>query len=70
MIEKFWEYTPEERERKMRCIKCKYSFTPNTFSTIILCDYLDKTGHRRGCPAENCDKFEPRKELRKGRKYD
>ena len=64
------ENTQERKKHKKRCIKCKYSYVPNIKGAIIVCDYLDKTGRRRGCPAENCDKFEPREELRKGRKYD
>ena len=36
--------------------KCK--FACGTTESTLCCDYLSRTGNRRGCPAEQCDKFE------------
>jgi len=36
-----------------RCKACKF-FNSN----LIICDYLERTGTIRGCPIENCEKFE------------
>ena len=40
-----------------RCKKCTYSGL--VLYTTICCDYMNRTGEPRGCPAgDNCDKFE------------
>lgn len=44
---------------KKICKKCKYSFHDGTVGCI--CGYILITNKRRGCPAEDCDKFEPKK---------
>nr|DAD99468.1 MAG TPA: hypothetical protein [Siphoviridae sp. ctNU74] len=43
---------------KKRCAKCRYSVK---LQSTVLCDYLEKTGHRRDCDAETCTKFESRR---------
>ena len=45
-----------------KCVKCKYSGIIGT--NQVVCDFILRTGHRRGCPADKCDKFEPRREKR------
>lgn len=49
-----------------RCHYCKYIADNGTYH-YPFCDYLEKVGHRRGCPAgDECDKFEE-KEVKKER---
>lgn len=43
----------------MDCRKCKYSGIVGMKN--VTCDYILRTGHRRGCPADQCDKYEPRR---------
>lgn len=59
-------------QKKNYCIYCKYSSTigssgskgnVNEFNGVI-CDYIGKTGKRRGCSPIGCVKFERRKERR------
>lgn len=66
----FFTMTPEEKAAKELCFKCKYGWAPLATGAAVYCDYLCKKGHRRECSHINCDKYEPRKKLRKGRKYD
>ncbi len=42
-----------------------YSDTNNESVTNKICGYILQTGNPRGCPADNCDKFEPIIEQRK-----
>lgn len=44
------------------CRTCKYG---NKHTSTVTCDYLVITGHRRGCPAGSCDKYEKGKGRRK-----
>ena len=46
---------------------CEYSFSPTTGFTF--CDYLCKTGNRRGCPAEQCDKYVKKKRNKRPRNF-
>ena len=41
------------------CMKCKYHFGGDhkQSSSRVCCDYILKTGKRRGCPVGKCDKF-------------
>lgn len=39
-----------------KCKRCKYRYGEDMGVTI--CGYLIFTGKRRGCPPDNCDKFE------------
>lgn len=36
--------------------ECKYRMKT---SGMYTCDYMLITGHRRGCPVENCNKYDP-----------
>ena len=38
---------------------CKYA--RYMCSNERYCDYISRTGHRRGCPPEECDKYEKKK---------
>lgn len=60
------------QQKKNYCLYCKYSSTigssgskgnVNEFNGVI-CDYIGKTGKRRGCSPIGCVKFERRKERR------
>ena len=60
-------------QKKNYCLYCKYSSTMgssgskgnvNVFNGV-LCDYIGKTGKRRGCSPIGCVKFERRKDRRK-----
>lgn len=44
------EETPQER----KCPTCIYR---SATSSLGNCDYIGKTGRRRGCPADNCAKY-------------
>ena len=55
----------ETKKKTVKCtpavmLKCKYSSRYNS-GTPSYCDYLCKTGERRGCKPECCDKYEKRK---------
>ena len=52
----------KEPEYKKRCRKCMYSTMMHTGrnASVIACYYNGKTQQRRGCPASECDKFEPK----------
>ena len=61
------------QQKKNYCLYCKYSSTMgssgskgnvNEFNGVI-CDYIGKTGKRRGCSPIGCVKFERRKGRRK-----
>lgn len=44
---------------------CKYaqhiSGAGKVHKTELCCCYILETGHSRGCPADQCDKYEPKK---------
>ena len=49
---------------KKRCAKCKYSVK---LQSTVLCDYLEKTGHRKKCDAkhvQNLNQEEKEKNLK------
>ena len=49
--------------KTVKCSKviktCKYS--AHITNEYMFCDYLCKTGSRRGCSVDACDKYEKRK---------
>lgn len=53
-------------ERIYKCSEvkesCKYScgISSRSSSDLIICDYIVKTGRRRGCDPEKCDKYKKR----------
>ena len=47
----------ENKNRKL-CRSCKYSNQPNLWTVSGRCNYICVTGHSRGCPASDCDKYE------------
>ena len=47
----------ENKNRKL-CRSCKYSVDPRMWITSYRCNYILITGHSRGCPASDCDKYE------------
>lgn len=62
-------YEEINQQKKNYCLYCKYSSTigssgskgnVNEFNGVI-CDYIGKTGKRRGCSPIGCVKFERRK---------
>ena len=63
----------EDRIKRMAlvCARCKYSnriagHVQSSSPEYIICDYILKTGHMRGCSVIDCNKFEPkRKEAKK-----
>ena len=57
------------QQKKNYCLNCRYSITMgssgskgniNEFNGVV-CDYIGKTGKRRGCSPIGCVKFERRK---------
>lgn len=56
------EETPQER----KCPTCIYRSASTTTGN---CDYIGKTGKRRGCPANNCIKYTP-DQKKKGKEND
>ena len=52
----------ENKKRKL-CRSCKYSNSPNLWTASGRCNYICVTGHMRGCPASDCDKYERGKRL-------
>lgn len=51
------------------CSRCVHGGKFNT--TTVMCNYLEDTGKRRGCPIGYCDKYERRRNdrLRTNKKY-
>ena len=47
---------------------CKYS--NNISGVYLVCDYINKTGHRRGCDPEKCDKYKPGLERKQGKLWE
>ena len=55
-------YKRKKREKKKtngsrRCERCVYRTYIGESEQEIACYYIEHTGHRRGCPVENCDKY-------------
>ena len=51
------------------CKRCNYKMTDkNLLNAGAHCDYITVVGHSRGCPASECDKFEPAKNTGRRRK--
>ena len=53
-----------ENKKPVKCTKsvmknCVWSYRHNS-NCEMYCDYLCKTGNRRGCPPEACTKFKQR----------
>lgn len=46
--------------------RCIYGASWTANSESPLCNYILCTGHRRGCPASECDKFQTGKKVRSG----
>lgn len=46
-----------------KCKKCKYYA-----KVTMTCDYLLRTGVRRGCPTKKCTRFEPVKKANRAKK--
>ena len=57
----------EEKPQERKCPTCIYR-SPST--TTGNCDYIGKTGQRRGCPADNCAKYTLAPQKRKEKKND
>lgn len=61
---KSWEYPDEPgiKHNNKQCVSCKYGTglkEDAKYTGKVTCDYLEKTGKRRGCkPAPNCEKYE------------
>lgn len=51
--------TLKRKKVNKSCKTCYYSFT-GSFCGVI-CQYILIEGKRRGCSAENCDKYKPKK---------
>lgn len=51
-----WKRTRNAEKRGRKCKTCMYRNNDNRFGN---CNYILITGHRRGCPADQCDKYEP-----------
>lgn len=43
----------------MSCTKKDCKFKATGSSRLDICDYIGHTGKSRGCPADNCNKYEP-----------
>ena len=52
--------------RNKQCRKCLYSWK-HLSGNEAYCDYLGKTGKRRGCPVEGCTRFEDVAPVKKGK---
>ena len=52
--------------RNKQCRKCLYSWK-HLSGNEAYCDYLGKTGKRRGCPVEGCTRFEDAKPVKNGK---
>ena len=60
--------------KKEKCRYCVYG-TRNSKCNAdniksIICDYIGKVGHSRGCRPDNCDKFKRKSKAGKGKKYE
>ena len=53
------------RKTPEKCEGCTYRQMLGTNQNDTACMYLLMTGHRRGCPVEECDKYEKRYENRR-----
>ena len=63
------EMSAREKEVAARCKKCHYRMEDvNLKNAGAHCDYITVVGHSRGCPASECDKFEPAKNTSRRRK--
>lgn len=54
----------------METVKCSEVMRTCKYSCIYagvaqFCDYIGKTGCRRGCDAEHCDKYEKKRKSRR-----
>lgn len=49
---------------KSKCAKCIYHSIVSSGHEVI-CDYIGATGHSRGCPASECDKYIKGKQVKK-----
>ena len=73
VTKKPWREMAEEEInaiKKEKCRKCKYAnkyCTTKDCLSKLTCDYIGKTGRRRGCRPDECDKFEPVEKKRKKR---
>lgn len=50
--------------KKELCIKCKYGSSARV--TNVTCNYILMEHKMRGCPADNCNKYKPRKKTKSG----
>lgn len=53
-----------KNDYKKKCAKCVYHSSVSSGHDII-CDYIGVTGHSRGCPASQCDKYRKGKQIKK-----
>lgn len=71
MYDDFWkDLTEEQRKAKQKCYRCRYGWKPVTYSSVVYCDYICKTGRSRGCLITECDKFVKRTRRRRGNNDD
>lgn len=55
--QKPWERFSEKEIDEIRLEQCTYCRYRGMIAGDICCDYISHTGHSRGCPPNNCDKF-------------
>lgn len=58
-----------KREKFQYCLYATRYGTDDRNLSVMTCDYIGITGHRRGCRPDRCDKFQedPKTKRRKGR---
>lgn len=73
--EKPWREMSERdiyKIKKEKCRHCVYATRNGKGNEdcikSILCDYIGKEGHSRGCRPDKCDKFKRKTKTRKGKK--
>lgn len=60
-VDKVKENGTQYAQNSEKCRTCDYLWG-NRYTNDVCCDYLLRTGQRRGCPGgDNCDKYKPRK---------
>ncbi|MCI6044268.1 hypothetical protein MR857_13295 [bacterium] len=74
-MDKPWKLMTAADILKIKREKCQYCLYATRYGTddrnlsVMTCDYIGITGHRRGCRPDRCDKFQedPKTKRRKGR---
>ena len=59
--------------KEQKCSRCIYAggyVSGNTGYSSILCDYIGKTGHMRGCDPRDCEYWKEEGERKRRRAWD